>query len=74
MAFTSADLTAIDSAIVTLATDGIATVTVNGETVTATDPEKLFRLRQQIAQLLAASTADTTFGIRMVKTKPPGAG
>jgi len=70
--FTATDRDAVKAAMVRLATDGIATVNVGGETVTVKSLDELNRLLQLINADLAADREH--FGIRMTKLVPPGAG
>lgn len=70
--FTTADRDAIKSAMVTLATEGSATVTVGGETVTAHSLDQLRKLLDMVQGDIA--TTDNAFGMRFVKTIPPGCG
>lgn len=70
--FTTADRDAIKTAMVRLATDGIATVTVGGQTVTTKSLDELQKLLALINSDLASD--QTHFGLRMVTLVPPGAG
>lgn len=72
--FTTADRDAIKSAMVTLATEGVATVSVGGQSVTARSLDELRRLLDMVQQDLANATATGTRGLRFSKTIPPGAG
>lgn len=70
--FTTTDRDNVKTAMVQLAVDGIATVTVGGQTVTVKD-------LGQLQQLLAAINADLAsdcdkFGLRMIKLIPPEVG
>lgn len=70
--FTTADRDAVKAAMVTLAVEGVATVSVGGESVTARSLDELRRLLEVIQADLAADLPRG--GMRMVKTIPPGAG
>jgi len=70
--FTTADRDAVKAAMVRLATDGIATVTVGGQTVTVKALEELHKLLAIINSDLASDQGH--FGLRMVTLVPPGAG
>ena len=70
--FTTADRDAVKTAMVRLATDGIATVTVGGQTVTVKSLDELRKLLELINSDLASD--QTHFGMRMVTLVPPGAG
>ena len=70
--FTTADRDAVKAAIVTAATDGFASVTVGGQTVTKKTVDELLKLLSVINSDLAAD--QTHFGLKMVTLVPPGAG
>ena len=70
--FTTADRDAVKTAMVRLATDGYATVTVGGQTVTVKSLEELRRILEMINADLASDQEH--FGLRMVKLVPPGTG
>jgi len=70
--FTTEDRDAVKAAMVRIATDGIATVTVGGQTVTATSLADLQRLLQMINSDLSSDVSG--FGLRMTKLVPPGTG
>jgi len=70
--FSTTDRDAVVAAMVRFATDGIATVSVGGETVTAKSLDELNRLLQVINSDLAADQEH--FGIRLTKLVPPGTG
>lgn len=59
MAFTSADLVAIEAAMVTAAVDGIASVNVAGQEVTARSVEELRKLRDMVKGELAVDSENT---------------
>lgn len=70
--FTTTDRDNVKAAMVTLVTDGIATVTVGGQTVTVKTIDDAERLLKMINADLASD--QTHFGLRMVTLVPPGAG
>lgn len=70
--FTTTDRDAVKAAMVRLATDGVATVTIGGETVTVKSLDELNRMLQLINSDLAS--AKDHFGLRMTKLVPPGTG
>lgn len=70
--FTTTDRDAVKAAMVRLATHGIATVTIGGETTTVKSLDELNRMLQLINADLAS--AKEHFGIRMTKLVPPGTG
>lgn len=72
MAFTAADVAAIEAAMVTAAVDGIASVTVDGQTVTARSLDELTRLLAMVRSQVVA--ADTSGGMRIRTLVPPGCG
>ena len=73
MAFTAADIAAIEAAMVVAAVDGIASVTVAGQTVTARSLDELRRLLELINSEVAANDT-TTGGLRRRKLVPPECG
>lgn len=70
--FTTTDRDNVKTAMVQLAVDGIATVTVGNQTVTVKDIGQLQKLLATINADLASDNAN--FGLRMVQLIPPGAG
>ena len=70
--FTIADRDAVAAAMVRLATDGIATVTIGSQTVTVKTLDELRRILDMINADLASD--QDHFGLRMVTLVPPGAG
>ena len=70
--FTTADRDAVKTALITAATEGIASVSVAGQQVQSYTLDQLHKLLQAIQQDLAAGNARG--GMRMVKTIPPAAG
>jgi hypothetical protein len=70
--FTSDDRDAIKTALITAATEGVASVSIGGQAVQTYTLEQLQKLLQAVQADLASPT--TGFGMRMVKTVPPGAG
>lgn len=70
--FTTADRDAVKSAIITAATEGVAEVAVGSQRVRTYTLDELYKLLNVIVADLGS--ADTRFGMRMVKTVPPGAG
>ena len=70
--FTTTDRDAVKAAMVRLATDGIATVTIGGQTVTVKSLDELNKMLQVINSDLAS--AQEHFGMRMTKLVPPGTG
>lgn len=78
MAFTATDLSNVEAAMVSAALDGVASVTVAGQSVTGRSLDELRRLRDLIAGDLGAAEMDTPGAeitpYRMVKTVPPGCG
>lgn len=70
--FTTTDRDAVKAAMVQFATDGIATVTVGGQTVTVKSLDEINRLLQLINSDLASDQEH--FGLRMTKLVPPGTG
>lgn len=69
--FTTADRDAVKSALITAATDGIASVTISGQAVQAYTLKELRDLLAVIVQDLASE--QPRGGMRMVKTVPGGA-
>jgi hypothetical protein len=72
MAFTAADIAAIESAMVTAAVDGIASVTVDGNTVTNRSLDELRRLLEMVTAQVAGTS--TTGGMRIRTLVPPECG
>lgn len=70
--FTTADRDAIKTALITAATEGVASVSVAGQTVQSYTLEQLQKLLQVVQADLSDSS--TGFGMRRVKTIPPEAG
>lgn len=70
--FTTADRDAIKTALITAATEGIASVSISGQSVQAYTLDQLLKLLQVVQSDLADSS--TGFGMRRVKTIPPEAG
>lgn len=70
--FTAADRDAVKAAMVQFAIDGFATVTIGGQTVTVKALDELRRMLEMINADLAS--AQTHFGLRMIKLIPPEAG
>ena len=73
MAFSQTDLDNIDAAMVTAAVDGIASVTVAGQSVTSRSLDELRRLRSMVAAEVSADNSDAT-GFRLKVLKPGGCG
>lgn len=75
--FTTADRDAVKSALITAATDGVASVTVAGQTVTSKTVAELRSLLDMILADIGADDMESESVLRpfrMVKTVPPGAG
>lgn len=70
--FTTADRDAIKAAIVTAAVEGIASVSIAGQSVTTYSLDQLRKLLAEVQQDLAADVSHG--GLRMVKLIPPGCG
>lgn len=70
MAFTSTDQTNIEAAMVTIAIAGVATVSVGGQSVTATSLDELRRLRDMVKGELVSSGDRAGLGIRIQQWKP----
>lgn len=70
--FTTADRDAVKVAVVTAATDGFASVTVGGQSVTKKTVDELLKLLAVINADLASD--QTHFGLHMVTLVPPEAG
>lgn len=70
MAFTATDLANIDAAMVTAAIDGIASVTVGGQTVAARNLDELRRLREMVAADVTAASGRAGLGIRIQTWTP----
>lgn len=74
MAWTTSDLTLIEAAIRTAMTDGIASVSIAGQTVQAYTLDQLRALRTEIKGELALENTSGLGGMRIRKLVPPGAG
>ena len=74
MAWTTSDLTLIEAAIRTAMTEGIAQVSIAGQSVQAYTLEQLREMRAEIKAELAADNANSLGGMRIRKTIPPAAG
>ena len=74
MAFTAADRTAVEQAMVTAAVDGVASVTVAGQTVSGRSLDELRRLLELIISEIAAANTSGSGGIRTRKLVPPWCG
>lgn len=76
--FTTADRDAVKAAIVTAATEGIASVSVAGQSVQSYTLEQLHKLLTAINADLTGDAMNVAGNqvtpFRMVKTVPPGAG
>ena len=72
MAFSAADIAAIEAAMVIAAVDGIASVTIDGQTVTARSLDELTRLLAMVRSQVTASA--TTGGMRIRTLVPPECG
>lgn len=70
--FTTADRDAVKTAMVKLITDGIASMTVGGQSVTVKTVDEAERILKMINADLAAD--QTHFGMHQVTLVPPGAG
>ena len=70
--FTTTDRDTVKTALITAATEGIASVSVAGQTVQQYTLDQLQKLLAVIVQDLAS--ANPRGGMRLVKTIPPGAG
>jgi hypothetical protein len=74
MAFTASDRLAVEQAMVTAAVDGVASVTVAGQSVTARSLDELRRLLEMITAELAVTNSLGSGGIRTRQLVPPGCG
>lgn len=74
MAWTTSDLTTIETAIRTAMTEGVASVSIAGQSVQAYTIKELRELRAEILGELAAANPNGLGGMRMRKTIPPAAG
>lgn len=74
MAWTTSDLTAVETAIREAITSGVASVSVAGQSATSYTLDALRAMRAEIKGELAADNADSLGGMRIRKTIPPGAG
>ena len=70
--FTTADRDAVKSAIITAATEGIASVSVAGQSVQSYTPEQLLKLLAVIQQDLASGASHG--GMRLRQMVPGGCG
>jgi len=73
MAWTSSDLTIVETAIRTAMTEGIASVSIGGQQVAVYTLESLQNLRREIKAEIAASSSSGV-GWKTYRTIPPGAG
>lgn len=74
MAWTTSDLTNIETAIRSAISEGVASVSIGGQATTVYSLEALRELRAEIKGELAAANANSLGGMRMRKTIPPEAG
>lgn len=74
MAWTTSDLTTIEAAIRTAMTEGVASVSIGGQSVQTYTLKELRELRNEIKGELAIANANSLGGLRMRLTKPPAAG
>jgi hypothetical protein len=74
MAWTTSDLTTIETAIRSAMTDGVASVSVGGQSVQSYTLKELRELRAEIKGELASDNANSLGGMRARKTIPPAAG
>lgn len=74
MAWTNDDLTTIETAIRTAMSEGVASVSINGQSVQVYTLKELRALRAEIKGELAAANANSMCGMRTRKTIPPAAG
>ena len=74
MAWTTSDLTLIETAIRTAMTDGIASVSIGGQAVQTYTLKQLMDMRAQIKAELASANVSSFGGMRVRKTIPPEAG
>jgi len=72
MAFTTTDLDNIDTAMVSFAVNGFASVTVGGQTTAIKSLDELIRLRKMIADQVTAT--GTHGGLRIRQLVPGGTG
>ena len=72
--FTTADRDAVKTALITAATEGIASVSISGQSVTAYTLDQLRKLLEMIQEDLAATNPNSLGGMRIRKTIPPEAG
>lgn len=70
MAFTQTDLNSIDAAMVTAAIDGVASVTVGGQTVVSKSLDELRRLREMIVGELSSASGRPGIGLRFQQINP----
>lgn len=74
MSWTTSDLTAIETAIRTAMAEGVASVSIAGQSVQVYTLKELRELRADIKGELAAANANSVGGMRIRKTIPPAAG
>jgi hypothetical protein len=74
MAWTTSDLATIETAIRTAMTEGIASVSLAGQTTQVYTLEQLREMRAEIKGELAAANPNSLGGMRARKTIPPAAG
>lgn len=74
MAWTTSDLTLIETAIRTAMTDGIASVSISGQAVQTYTLKQLMDMRAQIKAELASANVNNFGGMRVRKTIPPSCG
>lgn len=75
--FTTTDRDAIKTALITAATEGVASVSISGHAVQTYNLDQLRKLLEVVQADLATDAtagAETRMGMRMVKTIPPAAG
>ena len=70
--FTEADRTAVKTALITAATDGIAEVAIGSERVRSYTLDELRKILELINSDL--STVQPHFGMRLTRLVPPGCG
>lgn len=72
--FTTTDRDAIKTALITAATEGVASVSVGGHAVQTYNLDQLRKLLEVVQADLAASNPNSLGGWRTRKTIPPAAG
>lgn len=72
--FTTSDLELVETAIRTAVTEGVASVSIKGQAVQTYTLTELYDLRARIKNELAGDNPSARFGMRFLKTIPPGAG